>query len=182
MSNVRWTEEQESAITSRDRNLLLSAAAGSGKTAVLVERIIRMVCDVEHPVNITSLLVLTFTKAAASEMRTRITDALTRVLENAEKEGKEALSSHVSHQLALMGSAHISTIDSFCQTLIKQYFYRIPLDPRYRIESDSEVLYLMKQDVLSDVLLRWYEKKEPDFIKLADMLAGIRMGSCVRLL
>ena len=154
MSNVRWTEEQESAITSRDRNLLLSAAAGSGKTAVLVERIIRMVCDVEHPVNITSLLVLTFTKAAASEMRTRITDALTRVLENAEKEGKEALSSHVSHQLALMGSAHISTIDSFCQTLIKQYFYRIPLDPRYRIESDSEVLYLMNQYVLSDFLLR----------------------------
>ena len=172
MSNVRWTEEQESAITSRGRNLLLSAAAGSGKTAVLVERIIRMVCDVEHPVNITSLLVLTFTKAAAAEMRTRITDALTRVLENAEKEGKEALSSHVSHQLALMGSAHISTIDSFCQTLIKQYFYRIPLDPRYRIESDSEVLYLMKQDGLSDVLLRWYEKKEPDFIKLADMLAS----------
>ena len=86
MSNVRWTEEQESAITSRGRNLLLSAAAGSGKTAVLVERIIRMVCDVEHPVNITSLLVLTFTKAAAAEMRTRITDALTRVLENAEKE------------------------------------------------------------------------------------------------
>lgn len=172
MSKTQWTKEQEAVLTTRNKNLLLSAAAGSGKTAVLVERIIRLITDKEHPVDVSELLVLTFTKAAASEMRSRITASLSSVLEDAEKKGDREASLRLSRQLSLMGSAHISTIDSFCQSLIKQYFYRIELDPKSRIMSDENTLYLLKQDVLSEVLGAWYRKNDPDFIRLSEMFGN----------
>jgi ATP-dependent helicase/nuclease subunit A len=171
MSNRHWTKEQEEAISSRGKNLLLSAAAGSGKTAVLVERIIHLITDPEHPIDVNELLVLTFTKAAAAEMRTRITSALTSRLEEAELSGREKEGTLLSRQLSLMGSAHISTIDSFCQSLIRQYFYRLRLDPKSRVVSDENELYLLKQDVLSEVLLKWYAAKDASFEKLAHMFS-----------
>ena len=125
MSNTNWTKEQTAAIMNRNTNLLLSAAAGSGKTAVLVQRILTLITDTTQPIDITDLLVLTFTKAAATEMRTRITSELLRLLENAEQEKNTLQAAHINRQLALIESAHISTINAFCQSLIKQYFYRI---------------------------------------------------------
>lgn len=180
MSNTNWTKEQTAAIMNRNTNLLLSAAAGSGKTAVLVQRILTLITDTTQPIDITDLLVLTFTKAAATEMRTRITSELLRLLENAEQEKNTLQAAHINRQLALIESAHISTINAFCQSLIKQYFYRIPLDPKYKIVSDESILYLLKQEVLSEVLLDWYSKNDSHFIKLSDMLANRYQDSHLR--
>ena len=108
MADAKWTEEQELVINLRDRNILVSAAAGSGKTAVLVERIIQIISDRSRPVDIDRLLVVTFTKAAASEMRNRVGDAIEKML--LENPGDE----HLQRQAALLHNAQITTIDSFC--------------------------------------------------------------------
>ena len=113
MAEMKWTKEQEQVIKSRNRNLLVSAAAGSGKTAVLVERIIQMVTDPEHPVDIDRLLVMTFTNAAAAEMRERIGDALEAKLE--QNPGDRNL----ERQATLIHHAKITTIDSFCLHLLR---------------------------------------------------------------
>ena len=108
-----WTEEQQRVLDARKKNVLVSAAAGSGKTAVLVERIIRMVTDPEDPVDIDRLLIVTFTNAAAAEMRERITKAIESRLEEQEGNG------HLQRQLTLIHNAQISTIDSFCLYVIR---------------------------------------------------------------
>lgn len=136
MSN-HWTKEQEEALSVKGRNLLLSAAAGSGKTAVLTERIARLVKDPENHINMNELLVLTFTKAAASEMKARISAALADALKEADKADDEELMGHLEKQIALLGSAQISTLDSYFQSLIHQYFYLLDLDPKMRILSDE---------------------------------------------
>src|SRR5699024_7120930 len=118
----KWTKEQEQAIRLRDRNILVSAAAGSGKTAVLVERILSRITDPEHPVDIDRLLVVTFTRAAAGEMKERIGQALEeRLLEDPDNE-------HLQRQGALLHHARISTIHGFCTYVIQNYFHRINLD------------------------------------------------------
>ena len=129
---MAWTHEQQEAIDSRGQTLLLSAAAGSGKTAVLVERIIRRLLDRTDPVDITEMLVVTFTKAAAAEMRERIAAALAGKL-------TEEDSAMAERQLALMPSAHISTLHSFCQAVIRRYFYKIDVDPRFTIAGTEEL-------------------------------------------
>ena len=113
---MRWTPKQKEVIDARGSNLLVSAAAGSGKTAVLVERIIRLICDEEHPVDIDRLLVMTFTNAAAAEMRERIAQAIERKLE------EEPEREHLQVQAALVHRAQITTIDSFCLSLIRDHF------------------------------------------------------------
>lgn len=159
-----WTPEQTAAITERGTNILLSAAAGSGKTAVLVERIIRKMTDPDCPVSISRLLVMTFTRSAASEMRSRIGAALSKELE-------KNPSPFLEKQLALLGSAQICTIHAFCQSVIRQYFYHIDLDPKFRIADENE-LYLMQQDVLTDVLSRWYEQNDDNFMACADLFSS----------
>lgn len=178
MSNMTWTKAQEEAIQARGVNILLSAAAGSGKTAVLAERILRRVTDPKEPVGINELLVLTFTRAAAAEMRTRIGKALAAALEKAAKTrdaaptaANEAAVTYLKRQTALLGSASISTIDSFCQSLLRQYFYKLDLDPDFRILSDDNEIYLLRDSVLSEVLLTWYEKKDPHFQDCVDLFA-----------
>ena len=146
---MAWTPEQQAAIDSRGQTLLLSAAAGSGKTAVLVERIIRRLLDKDNPVDITELLVVTFTKAAAAEMRERVGAALAQVLADT---GDAA----VERQLALLPSAHISTLHSFCQDVIRKYFYTIDIDPRVTIAGEEE-LRLLRKGVLEAVFLSYYE-------------------------
>src|SRR5690554_2396262 len=108
MENTKWTNEQWEAITERDCNLLVAAAAGAGKTAVLVERIIRKITDCQNPVDIDRLLVVTFTNAAAAEMRERIAESVTALLE------KEPDNAHIQKQLTLLNKASITTIHSFC--------------------------------------------------------------------
>ena len=178
MSQMTWTDAQKEAITARGGNILLSAAAGSGKTAVLAERILQRVTDRKDPAGINELLVLTFTRAAAAEMRTRIGKALSSALEKAARErneaptaGHEAAVTYLERQTALLGSASISTIDSFCQSLLRQYFYKLDLDPDFRILSDDNEIYLLRDSVLSEVLLPWYEKKDPHFLDCVDLFA-----------
>lgn len=154
---MAWTEAQEKAITSRNQNLLLSAAAGSGKTAVLVERIIRRLIDVDNPTDITEIMVVTFTKAAAGEMRERIGGALLKAAED------ETLSAAVREsarrQAALLPSARISTFHAFCQYVLRTRFYTIDLDPQFTI-AGTEELELLKQSVWDDVALSYYEDEE----------------------
>lgn len=168
MTNMAWTNEQQAAIDSRGQTLLLSAAAGSGKTAVLVERIIRRLLDKEYPIDITELLVVTFTKAAAAEMRDRIGTALMKAL----SETKDSL---VERQLALLPSAQISTLHAFCQHVIRKYFYTIDLDPAFSIAGEEE-LNLLRRQVLEDVFLSYYEDDEKASIlyPLADMFGSDR--------
>lgn len=165
---MAWTEDQQAAIDSRGQTLLLSAAAGSGKTAVLVERIIRRLLDTEHPIDITELLVVTFTKAAAAEMRERVSAALTQVLS---KTGDPA----VERQLALLPSAHISTLHAFCQDVIRRYFYTIDLDPVFTIAGQEE-LNLLRRSIMENVFLSYYEddQKASVLYPLADMFGSDR--------
>lgn len=168
MTNMAWTNEQQAAIDSRGQTLLLSAAAGSGKTAVLVERIIRRLLDKEYPIDITELLVVTFTKAAAAEMRDRIGTALMKAL-------SETKDLRVERQLALLPSAQISTLHAFCQHVIRKYFYTIDLDPAFSIAGEEE-LNLLRRQVLEDVFLSYYEDDEKASIlyPLADMFGSDR--------
>lgn len=165
---MAWTNEQQAAIDSRGQTLLLSAAAGSGKTAVLVERIIRRLLDKEYPIDITELLVVTFTKAAAAEMRDRIGMALMKAL-------SETKDPRVERQLALLPSAQISTLHAFCQHVIRKYFYTIDLDPAFSIAGEEE-LNLLRRQVLEDVFLSYYEDDEKASIlyPLADMFGSDR--------
>lgn len=151
MGSAGWTDEQKLVINLRDRNILVSAAAGSGKTAVLVERIIQIICDKERNVDIDRLLVVTFTKAAASEMRNRVGDAIERMLVDNPDDG------HLQRQAALLNNAQITTIDSFCQNIIRNYFHVIDLDPSFRVADENE-LTLMKTDIMEELLEAKYSE------------------------
>lgn len=150
---VKWTKEQEQVIGLRNRNILVSAAAGSGKTAVLVQRILGKVMDPEHPVDIDRLLIMTFTRAAAGEMRERIANALEDALgENPENE-------HLQRQTTLIHTAQITTIDGFCAYVIRNYFHLIGLDPGYRTGEEGE-LKLLQEDVMKELLEAYYAKDQ----------------------
>lgn len=158
---VNWTPQQRQVIELRDRNILVSAAAGSGKTAVLVERIIAMLTDPVNPVDVDHLLVVTFTKAAATEMKDRIRQAIENLL--AEERGNE----HLERQAALIHSAQITTIDSFCQMVLKEHFHRINLDPVFRVAEEGE-LKLLKQDVLDELLEEKYDEADEGFLQFVE--------------
>jgi ATP-dependent helicase/nuclease subunit A len=162
-----WTDEQWDAIRLHGRNLLVAAAAGSGKTAVLVERIIRKVMDEQQPVDVDRLLVATFTKAAASEMRERIRDALEKALL------ANPSSSHLRRQLAFVHRASITTLHSFCMEVIRRYFQLIDLDPGFRIADETEA-ELMRQDLLIGLLEEKYgeSSEDSDFYRLVDWFSG----------
>ena len=157
MASVKWTTQQQKVIDARDRNILVSAAAGSGKTAVLVERIIQMVIDDKRPIDIDRLLIVTFTKAAASEMRERIEKALERKL----MENPDNL--HLQKQMTLVHSAQITTIHSFCKSIIQNYFSVIELDPSVRLVDEVE-LQLLKADVVAELLEEEYDKESEEFL------------------
>ena len=142
---VTFTKEQQETIDVRGASVLVSAAAGSGKTAVLVERIIRMVKDPVHPVDIDRLLVVTFTSAAAAQMRERISQALSQAVE------EQPQNTHLARQLTLIHHAQITTIDSFCLYLVRNHFDEIGLDPDFRVADEGEIR-LLKRDVLSGML------------------------------
>ena len=159
--SVKWTEEQEKVIQLRNRSLLVSAAAGSGKTAVLVQRIISMVMDEVHPLDIDRLLVVTFTNAAAAEMRERVGTAIEAALE------KDPYNQHLQRQLTLVHNAQITTIDSFCIRILRDHFHKIDLEPGFRIADEGE-LKLLREDVCEAVLEEFYEKADPEFLRFAD--------------
>lgn len=165
--SVKWTKEQEKVINLRNRSLLVSAAAGSGKTAVLVQRIISMVTDKAEPLDIDRLLVVTFTNAAAAEMRERVGVAIENALE------QEPYNQHLQRQLTLVHNAQITTIDSFCIRILRDHFHKIDLEPGFRIADEGE-LKLLREDVCEAVLEEFYQKADPEFFRFADSYSGAK--------
>lgn len=158
---IEFTADQKKVIDLHHRNILVSAAAGSGKTAVLVERIIRMICDEANPVDIDRLLIVTFTNAAAAEMRERISLGIAAMQE------KLPESEHIERQAALLHNAQITTIDSFCLYLIRNHFHEIGLDPAFRVADEGEIK-LLKQDVLGEMLEAFFAEKEEGFLECVE--------------
>ena len=170
---VKWTPEQESAIIAPkdssldNQTLLVAAAAGSGKTAVLVERIITRLKDMDNPLSVQELMVVTFTKAAAQEMSARIGLALAKAMESTED---AAMQERLERQLNLLPSAHISTLHSFCQWVIRSYFYKLDINPTARIGNEAEMA-LLQQEVLADLLTKSYEEGLYNIYELADFFS-----------
>ncbi|MDE6419601.1 MAG: UvrD-helicase domain-containing protein, partial [Lachnospiraceae bacterium] len=162
---MQYTKEQRKVIELHNRNLLVAAAAGSGKTAVLVERILHMVMDETCPVDIDRLLVVTFTKAAASEMRERIGMLLEKKLrEMPENE-------HLQKQSALLHNAKIMTIDSFCQSVLRNHFELAGLDPAFRVADENEIR-LIREDILEELLEEKFAEGGEEFLLFADAYQG----------
>lgn len=159
-----WTEDQQKVIDLRNRNILVSAAAGSGKTAVLVERILKKIMDREHPVDIDRLLIVTFTRAAAAEMRERIGLAIQKkLLEEPDNE-------HLQKQETLLFHAQITTIDSFCQSVLRSYFHLIGLDPAFSVMDEGERKLLLT-DTAKEVLEAGYEEGTEAFCQMTECFA-----------
>ena len=163
--NMNFTDEQKDAIYKKGNNILVAAAAGSGKTAVLVERIIQKI--LVDGVDIDKLLVVTFTNAAASEMRERILEAIYKKLD------EDPENTNLQRQINLLGKSNICTIHSFCLDVIKNNFYEINISPNFRIASEEEIV-LLKQEILDDLFEEKYEAEDEKFLKLVDIYTGYR--------
>jgi ATP-dependent helicase/nuclease subunit A len=162
---MKWTKEQSDAIYKKGSNILVAAAAGSGKTAVLVERIIQKI--LHDGVDIDKLLVVTFTNAAASEMRERVLEAIYKKLD------EEPENENLQKQIILLGKSNICTIHSFCLDVIKNNFFEIDLSANFRIASEEEI-ELLKQEVIEDVFERLYEEQDEEFEKLVNTYTEYR--------
>lgn len=163
MADVKWTNEQMQAIETKGSNILVAAAAGSGKTAVLVERIISKV--INDKVDIDRILVVTFTNAAASEMRERILEAIYKKIEENPEDN------NLQRQVILLNKSNICTIDSFCKDVIKNNFYEINASANFRVGDKAEI-ELLKQEVIDDLFDEKYENKDSGFIKLINTYTG----------
>ena len=162
---MKWTDEQSDAIYKKGSNILVAAAAGSGKTAVLVERIIQKILN--DGVDIDKLLVVTFTNAAASEMRERVLEAIYKKLD------EEPENENLQKQIVLLGKSNICTIHSFCLDVIKNNFFEIDLSANFRIAAEEEI-ELLKQEVLENVFEKLYDSEDEAFAKLVNTYTGYR--------
>ncbi len=170
---VTWTDDQWKAIMARDQDILVAAAAGSGKTAVLVERIIQKILSDEDPIDVDELLVVTFTNASAAEMRHRIGEALEKAID------QNPGSRHLRKQLSLLNKASISTLHSFCMEVIRKYYYLIDIDPGFRIADETEA-QLMRDEVLDELFEEEYGKKEnQSFFHLVDSFTSDRSDAAL---
>lgn len=167
-AEATWTEDQWKAIFAKNQDILVAAAAGSGKTAVLVERMIQKIISTEDPINVDELLVVTFTNASAAEMRHRIGEALEKAINVNPK------STHLRKQLSLLNRASISTLHAFCLEVIRKYYYLIDIDPGFRIANETEV-QLLRDEVLDDLFEAEYGKVGNEaFYQLVDMFSNDR--------
>ncbi|MBR4781121.1 MAG: helicase-exonuclease AddAB subunit AddA, partial [Lachnospiraceae bacterium] len=151
----------------RDKNLLVSAAAGAGKTTVLVARIIKMITDRNKPVDIDRLVIITFTRAAAAQMKQKISDALEKLIES------EPENAHYRRQYRLLGNASICTIDSFCLNIVRAYFQKLDLDPAFRIADETE-LKLIAGDTMDELMEKYHAEGSADFINLLESYCGYK--------
>ncbi|RNF38145.1 helicase-exonuclease AddAB subunit AddA [Planococcus salinus] len=175
-TDATWTDEQWQAIWAKGRDMLVSAAAGSGKTAVLINRMIEKVLDEENPISVDELLVVTFTNASAAEMRHRMSDALEKAV------AADPKSKHLRKQLRLINKAQISTLHSFCLQVVKQYAYLLEIDPGFRIANETEAA-LLRDDVLEAVLEEAYESENADAVyRLADSFTTDRSDQAMEVL
>ncbi|MFO1445495.1 helicase-exonuclease AddAB subunit AddA [Bacillus sp. Bva_UNVM-123] len=172
--DVTWTDEQWEAITAKGQDILVAAAAGSGKTAVLVERMIKKIISEEEPINVDELLVVTFTNASAAEMRHRIGEALEKAI------SKNPKSTHLRKQLTLLNKAAISTLHSFCLEIIRKYYYMIDIDPGFRIADETEA-QLIRDEVLEELFEEEYGKEGNDsFFSLVDTFTNDRSDTALQ--
>lgn len=172
MGERKWTEQQRNAIDSHGGTLLVSAAAGSGKTAVLVQRVIEKLISTDPEIHCDAdrLLIVTFTRAAASEMKERISSELQKMLE------ENPWDSQLRRQMILLKKAQISTIHSFCSRLIRDNFYRLNISPDFRIADTSE-LKIMREECVSEVLEKYYAEGDSVFFELVEQLIGDKNDS-----
>ncbi len=169
---MAWSKEQEEAINTRGENILVAAAAGSGKTAVLVERIIQLV--LKDNIDISEILVVTFTNAAAAEMRERIGRRLEDKLTQAADTSDTAVMKKLQRQLILLNAAPISTLHSFCQSIVRRHFHEINVDPEFRVAGEQEI-NLLKQDVLMNLMEAEYDKENNEpFLQFVDAYGSER--------
>lgn len=171
---VTWTNDQWKAIMAKGQDILVAAAAGSGKTAVLVERIIKKITAEEDPIDVDELLVVTFTNASAAEMRHRIGEALEKAIDEYPD------SSHLRKQLSLLNRASISTLHSFCLEVIRKYYYLIDVDPGFRIANETEA-QLLRDEVLDELFEEEYgEKENTTFFRLVDTFTNDRSDEALK--
>lgn len=163
-----WTDDQWKAIMAKGQDILVAAAAGSGKTAVLVERIINKIIADEDPINVDELLVVTFTNASAAEMRHRIGEALEKAINDNPR------SAHLRKQVSLLNRASISTLHSFCLEMIRKYYYMTDIDPGFRIADETEA-QLLRDEVLEELFEDEYGKEGNEgFFALVDTFTNDR--------
>jgi ATP-dependent helicase/nuclease subunit A len=171
--DVTWTEDQWKAIMARDKDILVAAAAGSGKTAVLVERIITKILSEQDPINVDELLVVTFTNASAAEMRHRIGEALEKAIDD------NPGSRHLRKQFSLLNKASISTLHSFCMEVIRKYYYLIDVDPSFRIADVTEA-QLIRDEVMDELFEEEYGKGDNEpFFRLVDSFTSDRSDAAL---
>lgn len=161
---IRWTIPQEQSITDRGGTILVSAAAGSGKTAVLVNRLIDRIVDAKNPVDVDRLLVMTFTNAAAAEMKTRVSQALSDLLKN------DPHNTRLLRQQLALPRASISTVHSFCIDLLRNNSYLLDISPQFKIGEEQQLL-LLRREALTEALSDFYREATPEFCELSDMLS-----------
>ena len=165
MGEVKWTKEQLLSINEKGENILVAAAAGSGKTAVLVERIVNKI--VNDKIDIDKILVVTFTKAAASEMKARILDSIYEKIE------KEPYNKHLARQITLLAKASICTIDAFCLDVVKNNFFEIGISPNLKIAETTEI-QILKQETIEELFETKYEEEDKEFLKLVNMYTSYK--------
>ena len=175
---MELTKNQQLAIDIRDANVLVSAAAGSGKTSVLVERIIGRITDTDDPVDVDRLLIMTFTNAAAAEMQDRIRDAIDSRLSELRKDenADRAAIENLERQSVLVHNAQITTIHGFCKSVIGDHFEEVSLDPNFRVADDNECRLIM-QDALEECLEAAYEKADPTFLAASERFSAAKNDS-----
>lgn len=162
---TKWTNEQNNAICARNRNIIVSAAAGSGKTAVLVERVIRLITDKDNPVDVDKFLVVTFTNAAAQEMKARISSSLEKIIKN------DPNNNNALRQMSLLPSAKICTIDAFCLNLVKDNFFKLGINQDFSLIDESEAS-LIAENALNAVLEQFFDNKDKEFLSLVELLSS----------
>lgn len=161
----RWTQAQSDAINARNSNILVSAAAGSGKTAVLVERVLKIITDKNDPINVDRLLCVTFTNAAAAEMKARIASRLEDIIR------EDPSDVNAQRQMSLLPSAKLCTVDSFCLNLVKENFFKLGLSQDFNVLDEAE-LNMLEENAINTVLDFFYEEGSPEFLKLTELLSS----------
>lgn len=163
----KWTRPQQNAIDARNSNILVSAAAGSGKTAVLVERVIKLITDVSNNVDVDRLLIVTFTNAAAAEMKSRISKKLLEIIKENPND------TNARRQLSLLPNVNVCTIDSFCINLVRESFYKLNIDQDFKILDNSENA-LLEQEAMDEVMDELYDLDQQDFKELVDVFSSTK--------